>query len=93
MVTVRGQKDKPIEILAASAVRDTFDTAPAYRLVAVRVVVGDQIVLVADVTSEAYAAAKTLSREADLSAFAAQIIPYPWTPAPPVNPRATVPSG
>ncbi len=87
-VTVRGKKDQPIEVLAATAVRDTFDAAPAYRQVTVRVVVTDQIVLVADVTSEAYAAAKGLSRDTDLSAFAAQIIPHVETTPPSVSPKS-----
>ncbi|MBX3110869.1 MAG: tetratricopeptide repeat protein [Fimbriimonadaceae bacterium] len=85
-VTVKGQKDVPVELDAAAAVRDVFEAVP-YRRVTVRVVVGDQIVMVADVTQDAYAAAKPLITGDDLAPFAAQVFPTPWTPSAPVTPK------
>jgi len=86
-ITVRGQRDLPVEIDAATAVRDVFEVVPAYRRVTVRVVVGDQLVMVADVTQEAYQAAKGLINGDDLTQFAAQVLPTPWTPPAPVTSR------
>ncbi|MBS1707791.1 MAG: tetratricopeptide repeat protein [Armatimonadetes bacterium] len=92
-VTVRGEKDVPVEVAAANAVIDAFEAAPAYRRVTVRVVVSDQTVLVGDVTADAYAAAKQYIQGTDLSAFAAQVLPAPWTPAASVSPKSDPAAG
>ena len=88
VVTLRGDRDRPVEIDAATAVHEAFETIPSYRRVTVRVVIGDQVALMGEVTSEAYAAARPLTAGADLSQFAAQILPTPWTPPAPVSSRS-----